>query len=98
MTKFQVGVFFCHAQAGCYIRTWEDLNYVNNVTPFEQLQTRENQWHKKVIMWLKWDSASDWRASGIVCVLSCIRNREEGNNLFIVLETKEVGLIFTSKD
>lgn len=49
-------------------------------------------------MWLKWDSASDWRASGIVCVLSCIRNREEGNNLFIVLETKEVGLISTSKD
>lgn len=36
--------------------------------------------------------------SGMAHVLSCMTNKEEGNNLFIVLETKNVGWISIRKD
>lgn len=43
--QLSVWVFFpaVHGQDG----PRKDLNYVNNVTPFEQLHTREKQWHKE---------------------------------------------------
>jgi len=60
-------------------RAGTDLNDVSNVTLSEQLLTRENQWHRKAKMWLR-ASASDWRAAGMVHVLSCITHQEEGNS------------------
>lgn len=53
---------------------------------------------KKAKMWLLRDSSLDCRISGMAHVLSCMTCKEEGNNLFIVLETKNVGWISISKD